>query len=96
VRNNWRPINTTTEYKSSVRVTAIEIVWQTRKKEVEEEMKKILGVTELVPGSAAYFKQRVPAIKAVLNRLTPQEQAQIASLVEKRKNEGNDPDVQRR
>jgi hypothetical protein len=96
VRNNWRPISTVTEYKSTIRVTAIEIVWQTRRQEVEDEMKKILGVAELDSGSFAYFKQHVPAAKVVLDRMSEIERAELASLIEQRKNEGNLPDVQRR
>ena len=96
MRNNWRPGTAANEYKSSIRVTSIEMVWQTRRSEVEDEMRKRLGSDDLDPASAAYFKQRVPAAKVVLDRMTELELAQLAALIEQRKCEGHPPDVQRK
>lgn len=83
------------ESKPSIRVTAIEVVWQENREAVLDAMKEILGVTELDPSSPGYFQQRVRAAKQVLDRMTERERAQVHALVEKRKTEGNTPDVQR-
>ncbi len=77
-------------------MTSIEVVWQTRRSEVEEEMRKTLGIADLDLASAEYFKQRVPAAKVVLDWMTELELGQLAALVEQRKSEGNPPDVQRK
>lgn len=86
---------TVTELKPSIRVTAIDVVWQEKREAVLDVMKEVLGVSELDSGSPGYFQQRVPAAKEVLDRMTERERAQIDALVQKRKTEGNIPEVQR-
>ena len=96
MRNNWRLGTATNDYKSSIRVTSIEMVWQTCRSQVEDEMRKMLSIDDLDPASAAYFKQRVPAAKVVLDQMTELELGQLAALVEQRKSEGHLLDVQRK
>ena len=86
---------TASESKPSIRVTAIDVVWQEKREAVLDAMKEILGVSEVDPGSPGYFRQRVSAAKQVLDRMTERERAHVDALVEKRKTEGNNPDVQR-
>jgi len=95
VRNNWRPATTVAASKALIRVTAIDIVWQEHREAVVDVMRENLGVTDLDSTSLEYFKQRVPAIKQVLDKMTEREQAHVHMLVEKHKAEGNIPSVQR-
>ena len=71
------------------------MVWQEKREAVLDAMKEILGVSEVDPGSPGYFRQRVSAAKQVSDRMTERERAHVDALVEKRKTEGNNPDVQR-
>lgn len=95
VRNNWRPIEVAAEQKTNIRVTAIDVVWQEKREEVLEVMKRRLDATELNTASPGYFQQRVPAAKEVLDNMNERERAQIQALVAQRKVEGNTPIVQR-
>jgi hypothetical protein len=81
--------------KTSIRVTVIDIVWQEQREAVNEAMKEILDVTDLDTASPEYFQQRTAAAKLALERMTERDRAQMYALVEKRKNEGNTPAVQR-
>jgi hypothetical protein len=95
VRNNWRPHSTTSHTKSALKVNAINVIWQTQKPAVEEELKAILGVESLDTNTPGYFEQRTAAAKRVLDRMSEQERTGILALVEERREQGNPPEVQR-
>ena len=87
---------TTKAAKVQRRVTVIDVVWRTRKAEVEEEMKRMLEVEELDPASQEYFGKRTAAAKQVYNQLDAAQQKEVAEEVERRKVEGNDTETWQR
>jgi hypothetical protein len=89
VRNNWRPYSSTFESNATLKVNPIHVVWQTHKDAVEEELKDILGVTELDTRDPGYFQQRNSAAKRVLDKMSELERAEIDSTVQSRRQEGN-------
>ena len=78
-----------------VKVTAINVVWETQRPAVDEELKTILGVEELDPSDQRCFQQRTTAIKRVLDRMTALQQAEIDAIVELRRTQGHPIEVQR-
>ena len=95
VRNNWRPYSTTIETKPNIKISAINVVWQTQKAVVEEKIKEILGVEELDTRNPGYFQQRMAAAKRVLDEMTEQERTAINQIVEERKAQGNPEHIRR-
>jgi hypothetical protein len=95
VRNNWRPYSTTIETKPNIKITAINVVWQTQKAAVEDMIKEILGVDELDRKDPRYFQQRTAAAKRVLEEMTEQERTAINQIVEERRAEGNPENIRR-
>jgi hypothetical protein len=95
VRNNWRPYSTDLEIKPLIKVNAIEVVWQTQKAAVEEELKKLLQVDELASNDPRYFQQRTAAAKRVLDNMTERERTAIYATVEERRLKGNPVTIQR-
>jgi hypothetical protein len=95
VRNNWRPYSTDPETKPIIKVNAIDVVWQTQKAAVEDELKKILEVTELASNDPRCFQQRTAAAKRVLENMTERERAAIKATVEERRLQGNPVTIQR-
>lgn len=71
------------------------VVWQTRKEEVEQELREILGVEELDPKDPACFQQRNAAAKRVLDRMDEREKAELKALTEEIKTRGNPELVKR-
>lgn len=95
MRNNWRPYSTNPEIKPIIKVNTLDVVWHTQKEAVEEELKKILDVTELASNDPRYFQQRTAAAKRVLDNMTERERMAIKGLVEERKLQGNPVNIQR-
>jgi hypothetical protein len=96
VRNNWRPYSTTQETRTNVKVTAINVVWETQKTAVEDKLKEILGVEDLDARHPGYFQQRTAAAKQVLEEMTEQERTAITQIVEDRRAKGNPEAVRRK
>jgi hypothetical protein len=89
IRNNWRPYSSNLESKANLKVNPIQVVWQTQKAAVEEELRAILGVDELDPTDPACFQQRNAAIKRVINMMNEQERAELQAKVQDIKARGN-------
>ena len=89
VRNNWRPIANATHSNPTMKMRAIDYVWETQKEAVEEELKTLLGVEELDHRDLRYFQQHNAAAKLALNKMTVEEKAEIEMGLETRRAEGN-------
>jgi len=63
VRNNWRPNVNVIQSNLNMRVRAIDLVWETRRDAVEEELKTLLGVEQLDNKDPRCFQQRNAAAK---------------------------------
>jgi hypothetical protein len=74
---------------------AIDLVWETRRDAVEEELKTLLGVEELDSKDPRYFQQRYAAAKLALENMSVKERDEIQFDLEKRRAEGHPEQVQR-
>jgi len=78
-----------------MKVRAIDLVWETRRAAVEEELKTLLGVKELDNRDPRCFQQCNAAAKLALEKMSVEERAEIDLAVETRRAEGNPEQVQR-
>lgn len=95
MRNNWRPNINVTQTNPNMKVRAIDLVWETRRDAVEEELKTLLGVEELDNRDPRCFQQRNAAAKLALEKMSVEERAEMDLAVETRRAEGNPEQVQR-
>lgn len=95
MRNNWRPTTNVSQYNPSIKIRAIDFVWETRREAVEEELKTILGVEELDRRDPRYFQQRNAAAKLALDNMSVEEKAELEAALETRRSDGNPENVQR-
>lgn len=95
VRNNWRPNTNATQNNPTIKIRAINYVWDTRRDAVEEELKTLLGVEELDQRDPRYFQQRNAAAKLALEKMSVEEKAELELGLERRRTEGNSENVQR-
>ena len=95
MRNNWRPYATTAVYKAKARVTTTDVIWQDHKSKVEAELKTMLKLDAIDWKDQKVFRQRTAACKRVLDNMTLRDRAHVDVVVEKRRSEGNMPEVQR-
>ena len=95
IRNNWRPYATSQVNRTKIRVNAINIVWETQRAAVEEQIRQILGVEELDPKDERFFQQRTTAAKRVLDGMTELQRSDIKAIVKQRRAQGNPQEVQR-
>jgi hypothetical protein len=95
VRNNWRPNANATQFNPTMKLRAIDYVWETQKEAIEEELKALLGVEELDHRDPRYFQQRNAAAKLALMKMTVEEKAEMEMGLETRRAEGNPENVQR-
>jgi hypothetical protein len=96
VRNNWRPNANVSQYNpTTIKVRAIDFVWETQREAVEEELKTILGVEELDNRDPRYFQQRNAAAKLVLENMSVEKRAELELDLETRRTEGNPENIQR-
>ena len=89
VRNNWRPYSTTFETKLNLKVNRINVVWETHREAVEDELWEILGVDDLDTKHPGYFQQRNAAAKRVLQKMNEQEQVELSAIVNDQQSHGN-------
>jgi hypothetical protein len=94
VRNNWRPNANVSQYNPTIKVRAIDFVWETQREVVEEELKTILGVEELDCRDPQYFQQRNAAARMALENMSVDERAELELDLETRRTEGNPENVQ--
>lgn len=73
----------------------IDLVWETHKEAIEEELKTLLGVEELDNGDPRIFQQRNAAAKLVIEKMSEEERADLEMAVETRRASGNPESVQR-
>ena len=95
IRNNWRPVANITQSNPHLRVRAIDLVWEIRTDEVEEELKILLDVEELDNKDPRCFQQRNAAAKVVLEKMSVEDRAELDQLVETRRAQGNPEHIQR-
>jgi hypothetical protein len=79
----------------SIKVNIHDVLWQTNRQAVEQEMKEMLDVTIVNLADRRCFAARTAASRRVLEKMTERERAQIDADVESRKAQGNPPNVQR-
>lgn len=95
MRNNWRPNANVTQSNPTMKIRAIDFVWETQKDAVEEELKTLLGVEELDSKDPRYFQQRNAAAKLAMEKMSAEERAELELGLETRRAEGNPENVQR-
>lgn len=78
-----------------MKVTALNVVWETEKEAVEAELMNILGVNHLQPNDPQVFQQRNAAAKRVIEKMSEQERAKLYSIVEERKTQGHPDHIRR-
>jgi len=81
--NNFRPKRT-------------EVVWHTRRQEVMEEIATILQVDEATTETPGWFQAQTPAIKNIIDRMTPGELDGLGAEVEAIGKTGYDENLKRR
>ena len=74
---------------------AIDLVWETHRDAIEEELKTLLRVEELDNRDPRIFQQRNAAAKLVLEKMSEEERADLEMALESRRASGNPPSVQR-
>lgn len=95
IANNWRPKGKSDLPALNINVRAIDLIWRRNKDKCEEELKRLLGVDDLDSSSKEYFQQRMAAAKAVLDRLSVRERAELDAEVAKIRDQGHDKEDQR-
>ena len=65
------------------------LVWETHRETVEDELQEILGVEGLDPKHPGYFQQRNAAAKQVIQKMNEQELAELNAIVDERRTHGN-------
>jgi len=94
VRNNWRPNTNVTQCNPTIKIRAIDLVWETHRDAVEEQLKTLLRVDELDNKDPQYFQQRNAAAKLALEKMSVEETAEIQLALEKRRAQENPEQVQ--
>ena len=95
MRNNWRPTANESQSNPTMKIRAIDFVWETQRDAVEEELRTLLGVDELDRGDPRYFQQRNAAAKLALEKMSVDERAELECALEARRVQGNPERVQR-
>jgi hypothetical protein len=72
-----------------MKIRAIDYVWDSRREEVEEELKMLLDIEELDHKDPRCFQQRNAAAKLVLEKMSVEERAEMELGLERRRAEGN-------
>ena len=88
-------LSTTLETKAHVKVSAINVVWDTEKDAVEAELMDILGVDHLEQNHPGLFQQRNAAAKRVIDKMSERERAKLNSIVEERRIQGHPDHIRR-
>jgi hypothetical protein len=78
-----------------LKINPINVVWQTQRETVEDELREILGVDELDPKHPGYFQQHNAAVKRVLEKMNEQELAELNAIVNERRTHGNPEPIKR-
>ena len=65
-----------------MKINPINVVWDTQREAVEEELREILGVSELDPKDPGYFQQHNAAGKHVIKKMNEQELAELNAIVD--------------
>jgi hypothetical protein len=81
--------------KPSIKIRAIDFVWETRKDAVEAELRTLLGVEELDTRNPRYFQQRNAAARLAMEKMSVAERAEMDLALEARRLEGNPEHIQR-
>lgn len=95
MRNNWHPTTNVVQSNPSLKIRAIDYMWDTYKDEVEEELKTLLGVEELDHKDPRYFQQRIAAAKVAMEKMSVEDRAVMELGLERRRAEGNPESIQR-
>jgi hypothetical protein len=80
---------------STIKIRAIDYVWETQREAVEEELRTLLGVDELDPKDPRVFQQRYAAAKSAMMKMSVEEKAEMESGLEARRAQGNPEHIQR-
>jgi len=94
IANNWRHTVMSNVIGLNIKVRPIDVVWRTRKKECEVELKKILNVKELDTLAPEYFQQCMAVAKLVLDGLSVRDREKLEADVVKIREKGHEPEVQ--
>ena len=74
---------------------AIDVLWREGRKDVKEELKKMLNIEEIDFAIQKVFTQRTKVAKKVLMNMTPAQREELYDKVDKYKSKGLPEDVQR-
>ena len=95
VRNNWRPSTNASQVNATIKIRAIDYMWDTWKEAVEDKLKILLGVDELDHKDPRYFQQRNAAAKVAIVKMSVEEKMEMELGLETRRAKGNPEGVQR-
>jgi hypothetical protein len=88
-------LSSTFETKAHVKVTTLNVVWETEKEAVEAELMDILRVDHLEPNDPQVFQQRNAAAKRVIDKMSTRDRAKLNSIVEERRTQGHPDNIRR-
>jgi hypothetical protein len=83
------------ETKPHLKVTALNVVWETQKEVVEAELMDILQVDHLEPNNPHVFQQRNAAAKHVIDKMSERERAKLNAIVQEWKTQGHPDHIRR-
>ena len=95
MQNNWRPSVNITHLHPTIKIRAIDYIWETQRDLVEDELKLLLRVGELDHRDPKVFQQRYAAAKLALSKMTEEERAEVEVGLERWRAEGHPEKVQR-
>lgn len=77
-------------------VKPIEVLWATHEDQVLEEIASMMGLPEVTTATPGWFPYRLPACRAILDRMTDSERANLDAEAEKVREQGWPKDRQRK
>ena len=94
--NNWRMERGIARKSNNFCPRRAEIIWQTRQKDVMEEIGRILEVAEVTTETPGWFQARTPAIKNLIEMMSVDELARLDEQVSIIAKKGYDEKQRRR
>ena len=94
--NNWRMERGVARKSNNFRPKRTDVIWHTRQQDVMEEIGKILHVDEATMETNGWFLARMPAIKNIIDRMSPDELTALDAQVELFAQKGYEEKHQRR
>lgn len=95
VTNNWRPYQNQKRAEAPLKVTLRDVVRKTKKDEIHEEVKILLG-DDVDPAAPEYLGPRSKALSTVMDRLSTEDRKELLQVVDEWSNQGYPEEHRRR